>query len=801
VAGWRNLLDDFRVLEAQDFSRDEVHRFIYGWHRAIITQAERARLELDIPDADERERVWRDRRFGEVQNAIDLHSRRLANAVNTSQRILGIARNPMLLSLICLVHYSRFVLPRERALLYSQCIELLIDAWDRSRDIMSTLHGEISSSQKEAVLRHIALEFQRSGKGEAPREAIEALVGSVAESLGIEAESRELVDDIERRSGLLVQRSLGVFGFSHLTLQEYLTAKHIQLNPQHLDLLESSFDNQEWREVVLLYAGLVDDATAFIDHVLQSDTASRWVLAGYALGEARHCDDAVGLRIVHRLLDELDSHAESPDTLVEALSAIAIDFTGEARTPEQKLTESLLERVASRHQTTRHAIAILGRARITRVVPALVSLLDSQETELGPAAAEALVMFGNLAVDDVLKAARHGQGLVPLTPFVDTLVAIDTAQAAKALISFYDVWQKPPEHQYISFALASMLRNQFVFSELAEMTSAELSRGLSGGANDRSGWDFGPTVSVAFRGLDRKIRNDLKARLADGALGSSGDAWATVDFRVLFPMTVQYLKTSEVSPPSEVYRTLGFDTDSVPSATLANLHGEVRRADADLHTSLERMSAGIRTTRTTDPVGERPGASVLTWAAEVVLAAFFLGTVGVVLLVLFFVVREFRQGGTFDRPADITVVVSAFSILFASIAAIVFAKVQSGCRVLSLRMLACLVSPLRVILRRTPYLTRLRPWNNFLLFNVFFSTFSVFTGLVAMGLAETGDWVQVARMMTIGDSAGIVVTVSQAVFWVTGVAYYRSVVLGTDAVGYLLSLHPEGRRILGLSRY
>ena len=58
IAGWRDLLADFRLVEAQDFDRDEVHRFVRGWYRAILTQAERGRFEVEIPDTAKREAEW-----------------------------------------------------------------------------------------------------------------------------------------------------------------------------------------------------------------------------------------------------------------------------------------------------------------------------------------------------------------------------------------------------------------------------------------------------------------------------------------------------------------------------------------------------------------------------------------------------------------------------------------------------------------------------------------------------------------------------------------------------------------------
>ena len=64
----------------------------------------------------------------------------------------------MLLSLICLVHYSRNALPRGRPVLYSQCVDLLIDAWWKQKNLHSPV--VISPAQKEALIRQIAVDFQ-----------------------------------------------------------------------------------------------------------------------------------------------------------------------------------------------------------------------------------------------------------------------------------------------------------------------------------------------------------------------------------------------------------------------------------------------------------------------------------------------------------------------------------------------------------------------------------------------------------------------------------------------------------------
>lgn len=190
VAGWKDLLSgEFKVLLAQDFNRDEIQRFVLGWHKAVITQSESSRLQLDIPDKKKFEEVWAVRKEQSVVPAIDIQSKRLIYAIDTNNRILSIAVNPMLLSLISLVHFNRQFLPRGRTVLYSQCIELLIDSWDRTRDILST-GGRVTAVQKEAVLREIAFNFQVKGKGEDSRENLEQLVSEIARKLGISMKSK-----------------------------------------------------------------------------------------------------------------------------------------------------------------------------------------------------------------------------------------------------------------------------------------------------------------------------------------------------------------------------------------------------------------------------------------------------------------------------------------------------------------------------------------------------------------------------------------------------------------------------------
>jgi hypothetical protein len=62
---------------------------------------------------------------------------------------------------------------------------------------------------------------------------------------------------VEEQHGLLVNRYEDIFSFSHLTIQEFLTAKHIVDNQLNISLIvKQHLTDKRWREVFLLLAGL-----------------------------------------------------------------------------------------------------------------------------------------------------------------------------------------------------------------------------------------------------------------------------------------------------------------------------------------------------------------------------------------------------------------------------------------------------------------------------------------------------------------------------------------------------------------
>ncbi len=184
--------------------------------------------------------------------------------------IRNLARNPLMLSAICLVRYfERGELPEDRAVLYKLCVEGLLHHWDQRRGI----HSEFSMEEKVRVCREVALAMQLDDRAEYEAEKIRETFIIV---LGSEGRGRALFDHIRQRAGLLLEHRAGVFAFAHLTFQEYLAARAVHegnrygIDPENL---ARSHHDGRWKEVIALYCGLATaPATrAMLDRLMDQD--------------------------------------------------------------------------------------------------------------------------------------------------------------------------------------------------------------------------------------------------------------------------------------------------------------------------------------------------------------------------------------------------------------------------------------------------------------------------------------------------------------------------------------------------
>ncbi|HEY6347066.1 MAG TPA: SUMF1/EgtB/PvdO family nonheme iron enzyme [Bryobacteraceae bacterium] len=206
------------------------------------------------------------------------HARELIQAVESKPEIWRMARNPVMLTAVAVLHWNEKRMPEQRADLYDSILGWL----SRSRKRRA---GRPSPERCLALLQELAWEMQASPGGrlaQAKRDwAVEVLAPRFRELASEEEQgqaARAFLEEEELDSGIVVRRGADV-RFWHLTFQEHLAAKALAaMDPaaRHRLLFENGTAYlQEWREVVLLLAGLlhrerVENADALVSAALDA---------------------------------------------------------------------------------------------------------------------------------------------------------------------------------------------------------------------------------------------------------------------------------------------------------------------------------------------------------------------------------------------------------------------------------------------------------------------------------------------------------------------------------------------------
>lgn len=242
--------DDFDHFRLAKLRMIDIEEFIHDWY------------SVRIDDAVERE-----------ANVSELF-RVISQPENDAIRDL--ARNPLLLTIVALVHRIDAVLPDQRVVLYQKCTETLLNTWYKAKyREEEAIKGRIERRNR-LRLEAIAYWMQCRGGDEARRAVAtyEELHNFLVEYIDgheriipgdalAEDQAEDFLEFVKARAGLLIEAGDGHYSFVHLTFQEYLTATHLVTNGESEGAkaiwvaVAEDFENPRWREVFrLLVASL-----------------------------------------------------------------------------------------------------------------------------------------------------------------------------------------------------------------------------------------------------------------------------------------------------------------------------------------------------------------------------------------------------------------------------------------------------------------------------------------------------------------------------------------------------------------
>ncbi len=295
---WR-LSDRFASAELAPFTWQQVQTYIERWYDNV---------------AENRPGVLGGRAVAPKQAA--LMAADLNKTIRETRALWPLARQPLMLALLTLIHEDYKQLPDKRAELYEHTVELL-DRWNipSPADKLHEKLANINLDRMRAALKLIAFElhseqqsYQRYPTIIQRARLLDKLVEQQALGGGLGAGIEDVLEYLATRNGILVSDAPNLYRFPHLTIQEYLAACALlefydeccmpaELRPQSAEgwtfpeniVALLCHDYARWRNVVL-FAGAIIAAGKWQDmrwHLIDELLPTRF--DGTLSEQALHC--------------------------------------------------------------------------------------------------------------------------------------------------------------------------------------------------------------------------------------------------------------------------------------------------------------------------------------------------------------------------------------------------------------------------------------------------------------------------------------------------------------------------------
>lgn len=227
--------ENFTEIEVADFNREQAESFIRLWFKALLK--DQSQSESD-------------------------QSEDLIEALNQPQHraIRELAVTPLLLNLICIVFRDMQALPKTQHQLYERGIDALLEKWDLHRNVCrDEIYLNLRKANKVELLAQLAqLTFEQSQiffRQQLAQEVVACYLQqfnlATFGSIQLQEDGKAVIEAIAAHHGLLAERAIGIYSFSHLSFHEYFVARSIHTKQAWQTLL-SQICNPQWREVFLL---------------------------------------------------------------------------------------------------------------------------------------------------------------------------------------------------------------------------------------------------------------------------------------------------------------------------------------------------------------------------------------------------------------------------------------------------------------------------------------------------------------------------------------------------------------------
>lgn len=238
---------------------------------------------------------------------------KLLTRLDQKPSLLELAANPLLLTMITILHSTGSSLPDNRLDLYREIFQVLLY---RRREAVG-LPSKLNVNQKLAVLQPLACYMQQRRTIEIEQNRLNHLIASHLAQVSTTLTPTEFLKDIEQNSSLLLEVSTGTWSFAHKTLQEYLAATYLKDRGKEKILLRH-IQEEWWRETICFYCAQAN-ATKLIQTCLaQADTSAQMLTLALECNNQKLGSDAT---VDQRINELLQTGSDAADSLKRSIVA------------------------------------------------------------------------------------------------------------------------------------------------------------------------------------------------------------------------------------------------------------------------------------------------------------------------------------------------------------------------------------------------------------------------------------------------------------------------------------------------
>ncbi|MCB9452218.1 MAG: hypothetical protein H6672_12315 [Anaerolineaceae bacterium] len=360
TSSWR-LSERFTPVELAPYTSDQVSQYVWNWYASA---AKNRPYTLGVHEITP----------GHVKKWVS----NLVDTLKSNPNLWSLARQPLLLALLVVIHEENRRLPRNRADLYEKTVDLL-KKWNppEEDDPLAVKLQSLNYQRVREVLQLVAFNAQRNRTRYKDSEAsirlpelIEQFLddGDTENRLG--ADIGDVVEYLATRNGILVAEDKTHYRFLHLSIREYLAACALieQYNeiemPRELKPADGTWafpenvcallskDPYRWREIAAFCGAILGNDRgqerlwAFVETLLSNleSDAYKTLDNRYSEGDIYRIIIAAAAWWNNEMRVRRDSHATIEKQLRKNIQAILKDDRLDV--PEHTLFGNILKRMA-----------------------------------------------------------------------------------------------------------------------------------------------------------------------------------------------------------------------------------------------------------------------------------------------------------------------------------------------------------------------------------------------------------------------------------------------------------------------